>query len=309
MSRTFDLSPDGRWLVFSPWGGKHLGLFLFDLIAREVRPLTAPEIYAYHPAFTPDGRSVIYSRTEKLYDDQSALWRVEVGSGESTPLLSQSRHFHSAPTVTPDGSRVVFMLSHWIGHNHTAGDIFSVRADGTQLTRHTSQDFRCAMNPHVALDNDTVAFWGGDPYEESKIQGVATILLSQWGEPRYLYTDGHMVSNPRFAPVGMGFAFIGDPVQYRYELFYADSPGAPARALGVFKKSGTSPRNPAFTPDGKTLYFLNDSSLWRIQTDGTQQECIADGKLFSDPPNWKSSRRGCLSALAGLFIPGKSRLL
>ncbi|MBB6053246.1 PD40 domain-containing protein [Armatimonas rosea] len=309
MSRTFDLSPDGRWLVFSPWGGKHLGLFLFDLVAREVKPLTAPGIYAYHPAFTPDGSAVIYSRTEKLYDDQSALWRVEVGSGENTPLLSKSRHFHGAPTVTPDGSRIVFMYSHWIGPNHTAGGIASVRIDGTDFTTHSGQDYRCAMNPHVALDNQTVAFWAYE--DENTRNGIATVSLRTKAAPVYLYTKGGAVCNPRFAPVGTGFTFIADPQEFRHELFYADAPGAPARALGVFKKSGTSPRNPAFSPDGKTIYFLNDSSLWRIQTDGIGQECLADDTLFSDPPSWKdgkSSRRGCLSALAVFLTPGKSRL-
>jgi Tol biopolymer transport system component len=310
MSRTFDLSPDGRWLVFSPWGGKHLGLFLFDLVAREVKPLTAPGIYAYHPTFTSDGSAVIYSRTEKLYDEQSALWRIELASGAETQLTSESRHFHGCPTVTPDGAQIVFMRSRWIGPNHTAGDIFSVRNDGTQLTRHTHHDYRCAMNPHVAPDNDTVAFWAGEPLEDSKSQGIATISLTKQGEPEYIYTDGHAVSNPRFAPKGNGCAFIGDPVEFRYELFFTEELGAPPRALGVFKKSGTSPRNPAFSPDGKTIYFLNDSSLWCIQTDGSKQECIADDKLFSDPPNWngKSSRRGCLSALVLGFTLGKNRI-
>ena len=310
MSRTFDLSPDGRWLVFATWGDKHQGLFLFDLVAREVHTLTPPGIFAYHPAFTPDGKSVIYSRTQKLYDEQSALWRIDVASGEQAQLTSETRHFHGCPAVTPDGTQIVFMRARWIGSNHTAGDIFSVRADGTQLTRHTHRDYRCAMNPHVSLDNDTVAFWAGEPVEDSKPQGIATISLSGPGEPTYLYTKGGAVCNPRFAPVGTGFVFVADPQEYQHELFYADLPGAPARALGVFKKSGTSPRNPAFSPDGKTIYFLNDSSLWSIQTDGSRQECIADDKLFSDPPNWngKSSRRGCLSALILGFALRKNRI-
>ena len=105
MSRTFDLSPDGRWLVFAPWGDKHQGLFLFDLVAREVQTLTPPGIFAYHPAFTPDGKSVIYSRTQKLYDEQSALWRIDVASGEQAQLTSETRHFHGCPAVTPDGTR------------------------------------------------------------------------------------------------------------------------------------------------------------------------------------------------------------
>lgn len=312
MSRTFDLSPDGQRLVFSPWGGKHLGLFLFDLVARKVMPLTTPGIYAYHPTFTPNGSAVIYSRTDKLYDDQSALWRIELVSGAETQLTSESRHFHGCPTVTPDGSQIVFMRSRWIGPNHTAGDLFSVRSDGTHLTRHTNHDYRCAMNPHVASDNDTVAFWASEPFEEKGPQGIAKISLTKQGEPQYVYTDGHAVSNPRFAPKGNGFAFIGDPEEFCYELFYAERLGAPVRALGVFQKSGTSPRNPAFAPDGKTIYFLNDSSLWRVQTDGSRQELIADDRLFSDPPNWKSSlssRRGCLGALVVLLTPGKNEFV
>ncbi|MEE9293038.1 MAG: amidohydrolase, partial [Acidobacteriota bacterium] len=129
------LSPDGRWLVYASRYHAETGLRLRDLITGEERWLLHPVQLdvqgAQHASwdlmpgssFTPDSDSLITTIGGKL-------WRVSIPSGETSPIpftvnveqpLGPAVHFErrvdegpvrarriSAPSISPDGERVVF---------------------------------------------------------------------------------------------------------------------------------------------------------------------------------------------------------
>lgn len=300
MGRTCDLSPDGKWLVFTTWGNpdRFGKLYLLHLCSHAVFPLVTTGKPAGTPTFTPDGTQVIYRRSEWPDPQGSQLWQVDIDGRNNSQLTQETRHFHLSPSVAPNGTRIVFQRSRWVGRHMTLGDIFSIRTDGTDMTQHTEGSHQCVMSPHVGPDSDTVAFWANPWDAPHARRGIATISLTSFREPHYVYTNGYQVSNPRFGPEGVGFCFIGDVEKFCYDLNYAPTLGQPSQPLGIFKRrlswlrhSGTSPRNPLFTPEGEHLYFLNDTSLWRIRVDGTELVRIADRTLFTTPLRWRPQQK------------------
>ena len=74
---------------------------------REARQLTDGPGYDYQPDWSPDGRRVVYA---SYRDDAIELRLLDLASGESTPLVSDSA-VNIEPRWSPDGRRVAYTSS------------------------------------------------------------------------------------------------------------------------------------------------------------------------------------------------------
>lgn len=90
-------------------------------------------------AWSPDGRTILFVRIggEVMGD----LWLVDADGGNARPLMREEEppFEQRAPTWSPDGSLIAYTSRHEIIGNRS-GDwqIYTVRADGTGITRRTS---------------------------------------------------------------------------------------------------------------------------------------------------------------------------
>lgn len=92
----FDVAPDGTWVaVEAQWFDRtrdrvRSSVFRADLRGGPLVNLTADSpAGAGHPRFAPDGRSLVYGRSEDpdYYADRVRLWRYDPARGAHTPLL------------------------------------------------------------------------------------------------------------------------------------------------------------------------------------------------------------------------------
>lgn len=89
------------------------------------------------PAWSPDARTILFTRIGGDVDDE--LYRVEVATGEEGPFLrAPLAGAQRQPAWSPDGRHVVFTSN----HEATSAELwrtqlYTVRADGTRLTRRT----------------------------------------------------------------------------------------------------------------------------------------------------------------------------
>ncbi|ARA94560.1 amidohydrolase [Rhodothermaceae bacterium RA] len=95
-------SPDGRTLVFHAVG------HLWKKALPDGTPvrLTRDEArFEYDPAFSPDGRHVVYT----TWDDEElgAIYRIPIAGGTPTRLTREPGYFYE-PRFSPDGSKIVY---------------------------------------------------------------------------------------------------------------------------------------------------------------------------------------------------------
>jgi Tol biopolymer transport system component len=182
-------SADGRRIVFMRYRlGVH-GPEIYKMHAdgsHKVR-LTHSRAIEWGPSFSPSGRSIVFART--FHSNQYDLWKMRAGGGqkkrlthtrasETSPKFSPNGRrilfvreldlaimkangshahriratpnvFESSPDFSPDGSRIVFSRNSV--RRQPYEDIFSVRADGSdlrRLTRSNADDIFPAFSPN-----------------------------------------------------------------------------------------------------------------------------------------------------------------
>ena len=94
------LSPDGKRLAFSAFTRVHT----LDFASGEIQAVTPEGVSAFHPTWSPDGRSLAYVS----WDTRGGhIWRIRADGGARPQLLTPLPAFYTDPTFTPDGKRLV----------------------------------------------------------------------------------------------------------------------------------------------------------------------------------------------------------
>lgn len=94
-------SADGRLLVYSMQGG----LWVQDPDTTTARQVTAGPGYDYQPDWSPDGKSIIFTR---YLDDALELYLLDVASGQASRLTSGGA-VNVEPRWSPDGARIAWV--------------------------------------------------------------------------------------------------------------------------------------------------------------------------------------------------------
>ena len=100
------------------------------------------------PAFSPDGKRVIYSFAEEGYQN---LFSVNLQGKDRQQLTKQSR-MNYWPSFSPDGKRILF------GSTRDGNyDIYSMNIDGSDVRRLTTSRFQ-DLRPRFSPDGKRIAF-------------------------------------------------------------------------------------------------------------------------------------------------------
>lgn len=137
MLRWVNVSPDGRRVVYSALGN----LWVRDLPSGTPRRLTRDEgVTEMYPAWSPDGRSVVYTTWN---DEQLGAVRVVSAGGGSGRVVTRAPGHYVEPQFSRDGRRVVFRR---VGGDALRGDrhtretgVYTVAATGGEATRVTRE--------------------------------------------------------------------------------------------------------------------------------------------------------------------------
>ncbi|KGQ20083.1 hypothetical protein LF41_2250 [Lysobacter dokdonensis DS-58] len=123
------LSPDGKRIAWvSTQGTGHFNLFIADIDAaglHNARPLLgerrskldryyyAPFDHAINPAWSPDGKSLLYVGNPEVAWGTGDLWIVPVDApAQRRKLVSEETSWSMRPEFAPDGKRIVFSSYH-----------------------------------------------------------------------------------------------------------------------------------------------------------------------------------------------------
>lgn len=122
-------SPDGSMVAVARSEDGETDIWLMDARSgRDIRQLTTGGGIDVSPCFTPDGRTVVFSSER---GGTASIYAVSTDGGTPRRITPFSGRF-TDPMVSPDGSRVAFVVQ------HGAFDVWVSGMDGSGLTKITS---------------------------------------------------------------------------------------------------------------------------------------------------------------------------
>ncbi len=224
--------PSGTRFAFSQFGeaGTRIMVQEWGGVARPL-PGTGRGLHIT-PAFSPDGRTIVWAAGEGNGTDLVAR---DEGESGARPVTVGRGADNVSPTFSPDGRRVAF-TSGRSGHP----EVYIADADGTNaelLTSFSFGDRAYRSNPSWSPDGRAVAY-------QSQLEGrfqVMTIALRDRAT-KQLTSDGEN-EDPSWAPDGRHLVFVSTRGGRR-DLWVLDAESGRSRQL----TSGGDARMPAWGP-------------------------------------------------------------
>jgi Tol biopolymer transport system component len=280
----FTLATAMTWL-----GYRALSVADEDLAARVgIRYLTHdPAATDYWPVFSPDGKSVLFSR-QLFGEHQWNFFSVSAHGGEARPFMRSNLRI-SATRANWSGKTNVIAFT-----NVTSGrtsDTWLVNGDGTQPRALSIQGLSGQTDyPSWYPDGNTFALMDADKEILQRVdvqQGIATPITKR---------DVLMTGMPSVSPDGQCVAFAGqknlgqayDQSKNAIWLICNDSDAHP---LEADPRQG---RAPTWSPDGKRIAFESNRgspvtalyAIFVIKRDGTNPKQVTPYWINANHPVW-----------------------
>jgi Tol biopolymer transport system component len=142
-------SPNGRWVVFdSDRAGFQSAVWRIRTNGSGLTRLTPPTVEGFFPSWSPDGRHILFTDN---YNRPGSNVFVMTSDGLARRQLTHFAAGHQGgfATYSPNGKRIVLVSDMMRPPNGPDNDLYTMHADGSDLTRIV------ANHPHVALSD-----WG-----------------------------------------------------------------------------------------------------------------------------------------------------
>jgi Tol biopolymer transport system component len=251
------VAPDGRSLAFiRAFNSQQFEIFTVALAADhtasgEPRQLTRHAQLSDYPAWTADGRDIVYSSGTI---SRRTLWRVAAsGSSQPSPLVLVASDQAEWPAIARQGNRLAYI------RNTNDDNIWRLRvAEGkaAPLIHSTRREFE----PRLSPDGSKIVY-------TSDRSGPTQIWLANAdgsGATQLTSLGGSLNSGPHWSPDGQRIVFLSN-VEGQLEVYLVGIDGGPPVRLTHHPAHDSSA---SFSRDGKWIYFASDRSgrfeVWKM---------------------------------------------
>jgi len=234
------------------------------------RQLTFSPDNDFSPAWSPDGRSIVY-----VSDQTTAwnLWTVDP-QGQAPRALTFDRFQYSSPSFTTDGSSILVAsdraspLRAWL-------DLWLLARDGTPERRLLSETPTVKeFVPVISPDGRLLAYLDLPMNRPPQYRLVVVELPG--GIPRVVTEDRVLFSPVRFSPDGRQVLFTSDRLGTA-DVWVTGVDGSGARALTMSPAAETAGD---WSHDGSTIVFVSDQSgkdeLWLMDAQGQDRRQLTN---------------------------------
>jgi Tol biopolymer transport system component len=128
-------APGGHRLVVARNGEGVSRLLVYSFETKVATPITPNAALVDSPAWSPDGRRIVFRRQGGLDGARTDLWSIRPNGTDLTRLTFTPTPdlVEVGPSWAPDGSRILFSRGAFDGPS--CSRLFTIRSDGTGLTR------------------------------------------------------------------------------------------------------------------------------------------------------------------------------
>jgi Tol biopolymer transport system component len=232
------LSPDRTRIAFSSdRAGGNYDIYLIDADGRNLKRLTSNPGNEGEPAWTPDGKRIVYTSTTGA-TTQIALASLE-GSDPRQLTMGPSRN--SSPSVSPDGRSIAFVST-----RDGNQEIYTMGLDGSNQRRMTKSSVR-ESSPRFFPSGELVYVTerGG------KSKGSRVLRQPSSGNPVPLIQTDQPIASMALSRDGDRFAYVvarlADAAKGRVEYnLFLQSLTAGSQPVAVPLRPGEQVLNPSF---------------------------------------------------------------
>lgn len=290
MDRRLDWSPDGKLLAIADrTATKECEISLLSVDTGDNRILVSPPAGAIcdnSPAFSPDGRRVVFVRwAGQAVGD---LYDIPTVGGEATRLTFDNRQ-NRGPVWTPDGQSIVFS-------SERDGGQALWRITGSGATPEKIMDARgSSIIPGVSRQKNS---------DESRLALEETVLDSNiWrveaghssgarSFPKRFIASTRQDVWPEYSPDGTKIAFASDR-SGSWEIWVSDSEGANAAQLTSFR--GRHVGSPVWSPDSRRIAFdarpEGSPDIYTVSAEGGLPRRLTTEPSEDTAPSWSHDGR------------------
>ena len=252
-------SPDGNVIVFNAAG------YLYTKKLPDGKPtrLTTGNDFEFEPAFSPDGKNIIYVS----WNDESkgAIWKIPAMGGTSVKLTTD-KGIYRTPSFSPDGKMIVYLKEEG---NGAMGYTYSVNP-GIYVMPATGGDSKFVINdgeyPVFNAQGDRIYFQEGGNLFGSLNKNYCSVQLD--GKDKKIHFHSTYSNQFTLSPDNKWLAF--NELYNIYILPFADNGqtfevSANQKAVPMVKVSDNSGINLQWSADGKKLHWTTGPTYQTVE--------------------------------------------
>ena len=254
-------------------GGRFKEIFVSHLDGSEKFQVTDNHTINLSPAWSPDGRSILYS---SFKDRSQTLFLFELYSGKEikfTPPRGGGRYLSGK--FSPDGQSIVATLESGGNTN-----LYLLDRSGNVIRRLTN-DPGIEVSPTWSPDGRQVVF-----VSDRSGSPQLYILDVSSGNSRRLTYSGNYNTSPEWSPKGDRIVYTGR-VGNRFAIFTIPVDGGEARKL---TSESFDSEDPTWSPDGRFIAFSSNRAgkyhLYVMQASGDNQKRLTGSGGDDTKPHW-----------------------
>ncbi len=138
-------------------------LTLVDAATARVRQISPADLYVYEFDWAHDGKRLVVTAAHGSGDDNwyiASLMAVDAASGAMKTLIEKPGRQIAQPRWSPDGRKIAFLGGLMSDEPIAGGDIYSVAADGGEMSNLTPDMKFSAFNLNWSADSSNIIFAG-----------------------------------------------------------------------------------------------------------------------------------------------------